>query len=138
MARFLRPSSSAPLKVLHLVVLLGAAVPALSNTDMAPTSSTSGSTAEPKLLWSEDFKVGTLDSKTWNVETGGGGWGNGELQTYTTENVKVADDNLQITAESQEDNGEVTFTSSRVNTAGNVEVKYGKVVARIHNPAVTA
>jgi beta-glucanase (GH16 family) len=107
-----------------------------------PTSSTGGGTStEQNLLWSEDFVVdGTLlNSMTWNVETGGGGWGNGELQTYTAENAKVADGSLQITAMKQTaSDGTVTFTSSRVNTADKVEFQYGKVVARIQVPSVTA
>lgn len=38
------------------------------------------------LAWSEEFDGaagGLADPRTWRMETGGGGWGNGELQCYT-------------------------------------------------------
>ena len=38
------------------------------------------------LTWSEEFDGSAgdpADPRTWRMETGGGGWGNGELQCYT-------------------------------------------------------
>ena len=70
------------------------------------------------------------------MRTGDGGFGNGELQTYTTENVRVNADNLEITARRDEDG--VTLTSARVDTAGKVELQYGTIMARIKNPDVDA
>jgi len=47
--------------------------------------------AEPsrgKLTWSDEFngEAGSLpDPSKWSIETGGGGWGNRELESYTKE-----------------------------------------------------
>ena len=35
------------------------------------------------LKWSDEFNGQTLDNASWNYETGGGGWGNNELEYYT-------------------------------------------------------
>lgn len=45
-----------------------------------------------KLLWAEEFNSaeGTApNSKYWNYDLGGGGWGNKELQWYTDTNVST-------------------------------------------------
>ena len=44
-----------------------------------------------ELLWSEEFSGEELDPAVWNYELGDGcpricGWGNNELQRYTTRN----------------------------------------------------
>ena len=36
------------------------------------------------LVWNDEFDKGDYPSSEWWYETGGGGWGNGELQTYVT------------------------------------------------------
>ena len=56
-----------------------------------------------KLVWSDEFNgpTGTaVDSSKWVSETGGGGWGNHELESYTTrlENALQQDGNLVIKA----------------------------------------
>src|SRR3712207_3575431 len=46
-----------------------------------------------KLVWADDFDgpAGTFpDRSSWTAELGGGGWGNGELQTYTDDPRNVA------------------------------------------------
>jgi len=53
------------------------------------------------LVWSDEFDVdGAPDPANWNYDLGGGGFGNGEQQTYTNEpeNVIVEDGLLRITA----------------------------------------
>lgn len=53
------------------------------------------------LVWSDEFDVdGAPDPLNWTYDLGAGGWGNGEAQTYTndSENVKVEDGVLKITA----------------------------------------
>ena len=56
-----------------------------------------------KLVWSDEFneQLGNLpDSSKWTIVTGGGGFGNHELKSYTDrpENVQQRDGNLVITA----------------------------------------
>ena len=91
-------------------------------------------TAEAAQLWSEEFNHGTAPNPTvWSYDFGNWGWGNQELQNYTTapENVRVEGGHLVITAR-QEWNG--TFTSGRIKTQDKVTFQYGTVEARIKIP----
>jgi|GEM_PF-54085 len=57
------------------------------------------------LVWSDEFDVdGAPDPANWGYDLGGGGWGNGEAQSYTdnAENVIVEDGMLKITAKAAE------------------------------------
>tara|TARA_B100000795_G_scaffold161814_1_gene121579 strand:+ start:658 stop:2190 length:1533 start_codon:yes stop_codon:yes gene_type:complete len=54
-----------------------------------------------QLVWSDEFDGnGAIDPAKWSYETGGGGWGNNEVQVYTADqsNVKVENGFLKITA----------------------------------------
>ena len=71
-----------------------------------------------ELVWSDEFEGDQLSSDNWVFETGGGGWGNNELQNYlaygTTE---VSDGTLKITAKKNTDNTiEGAYTSARLNS----------------------
>ena len=89
-----------------------------------------------KLVWSDEFNYSGLpDSTKWSYDTGGRGWGNNELQFYTSnriENARVESGNLIIEArkEKWEDNN---YTSARLITKGKGDWKYGRfeVKARI-------
>jgi beta-glucanase (GH16 family) len=86
-----------------------------------------------QIVWQDEFDTdGAPDATKWAYETGGGGWGNDELQTYTdkAENVIVEDGVLKITAQA---NGN-TFTSARIITKGLFEQAYGRFEARIKMP----
>lgn len=85
-----------------------------------------------QLVWSDEFTNGI--SSDWVFETGGGGWGNNELEYYRAENATVANGILQITAK-QESYGGYSYTSSRMKTQGKKSWKYGKIEARIKMPA---
>jgi len=87
------------------------------------------------LVWHEEFSYtdNTQPSATlWNWETGGGGWGNNELEYYTarTVNSYVSDGTL-IVAGLWESYGGQTITSARLNTNGKVAVYQGVVAARV-------
>jgi beta-glucanase (GH16 family) len=92
--------------------------------------------ALPEKLISFVGKAGTAPSATqWNFETGGNGWGNGELQTYTsgTANASLTGaGKLAITARRQTLRGAdgITrdFTSARLTTEGKVTVEAGSYV----------
>ena len=46
------------------------------------------------LVWSDEFNGnGTIDTNNWNYETGGGGWGNQEVQTYTNNSNNIYKEN---------------------------------------------
>jgi len=87
------------------------------------------------LVFSDDFDGDTLDTDTWNYEIGNGtnGWGNGEVQYYTEDNVKVQDGNLVITARREAESG-FDFTSGRITTQDNYEFTFGRVEARAKLP----
>lgn len=89
------------------------------------------------LVWEDEFSGSSLDLANWEYQTGGGGWGNNELQYYTNgDNVMVSGGTLKITA--QEDVGNVypgnAYTSSRIRTRNRGDWRYGKMEARIKLP----
>lgn len=90
------------------------------------------------LVWSEDFDGPAIDTSTWTFNTGGSGFGNGELQYYTArpENARIEDGSLVIEARREDYLGGKAFTSSRLNTNGRFSFKYGTVEARIKLPNV--
>lgn len=90
-------------------------------------------TGDYKLIWSDEFNAGKVDTTNWNFETGSHGWGNNEQQYYQKENAIISKGNLVITAK-QETNGTNNYTSSRMTTKGKREFLYGKIEARIKIP----
>jgi beta-glucanase (GH16 family) len=78
--------------------------------------------------WADEFD--SWNSGNWNIQTGGGGWGNAELETYGTSNVTVSGGQLIITATRSGD----TFTSGRINTQGKFSFQYGTIEAQITIP----
>jgi beta-glucanase (GH16 family) len=90
------------------------------------------------LVWSDEFdgnRADSPDTTFWNFDLGTGqdGWGNAELQSYTsdTTNIKMdGEGNLVITAIADG----TSFTSARINTKGKFEQKYGRFEARIKTP----
>jgi beta-glucanase (GH16 family) len=91
-----------------------------------------------------DRKGTSFDSSKWTAETGGGGWGNEELQFYTgsTENVRLdGKGNLEIRAvpvaagtELDCWYGKCQYTSARLITKGKFQFTYGRAEARIRVP----
>lgn len=94
--------------------------------------------AQLPLLWSDEFDSSSMpDANVWSVDTGGGGWGNAEIQTYSEDNVKVENGNLVITTTSEKDEwvGR-TFESGRIRSNTKLEFMYGTVEAKIQVPDV--
>jgi beta-glucanase (GH16 family) len=96
-----------------------------------------------KLTWKDEFNVPDktpLDASKWVMETGGGGWGNNELQYYTArrENVFIEGGTLVIKALKETYTGAdgVTrdYTSARLKTQGKFAQKFGRFEARINLP----
>src|SRR6185312_2309821 len=67
-----------------------------------------------KLVWQDEFNGTELRSADWNYETGGSGWGNNELEYYTSgnRNAYLQNGNLVIEAK-KEDMGNRNYTSAR-------------------------
>jgi beta-glucanase (GH16 family) len=100
--------------------------------------------AKWKLTWSDEFKGPNgsgVDPSKWVVEVGGGGWGNQELEYYTSrrENAYIHDGNLVIEARRENYTGtdgvRRDYTSARLKTAGKFSQAYGRFEARIKLPA---
>jgi len=90
-----------------------------------------------KLVWSDEFDyTGLPDSTKWTAETGGHGWGNNELQYYTTgrkENARV--ENGMLTIETRKENWDnMKYTSARLITKGKGDWQYGKVDVKARLP----
>lgn len=86
------------------------------------------------LSWSDEFDTdGAPDAASWTYDLGDGGWGNGEVQTYTNDasNVSVSDGTLKITA--IKDGSD--YTSARLKSIGLQEFQYGRVEVKAKLPA---
>lgn len=80
-------------------------------------------------FWSEEFNTdGAPDPSKWGYELGAGGWGNNELQYYTSrpENSIVQGGVLKIKLLKENYNGS-NYTSARLVSKGKFAFKYGKV-----------
>lgn len=91
-----------------------------------------------ELVMQDEFDTdGAPNNAIWGYDlgTGADGWGNNELQFYTnrTENVKVENGYLLITAKKESYSGS-SYTSARLTTKGLFEQAYGRFEARIRLP----
>jgi beta-glucanase (GH16 family) len=91
-----------------------------------------------ELVWADEFNTnGPPDPLVWVGEygRGNGGWGNGELQFYTsdTSNVKVRDGLLHITARRQNFGG-ANYTSARLKSQYRKDFTYGRFEIRAKIP----
>ena len=105
----------------------------------APASSKSGWT----LTWSDEFNGpngSAPDAKKWVAESGGNGWGNNELEYYTSrsQNSRIDNGNLLIEAIKEPFTGADgvarNYTSARLKTKGLFSQRYGRFEARIQIP----
>jgi beta-glucanase (GH16 family) len=90
------------------------------------------------IVMQDEFDIdGAPDSSIWtyDIGTGENGWGNNELQYYTdkTDNVKVENGYLLITAKEESLNGS-SYTSARLTTNGLFERAYGRFETRMRLP----
>ena len=123
--------------MLVVVLFLGYASATAQVNASSPTSS--GWT----LVWSDEFNGANgsvVDASKWVSETGGGGWGNDELEYYTNRplNAHQQDGNLLIKVLQEKYTGSdgVTrnYTSARLKTLGKFTQAYGRFEARIKIP----
>ncbi len=88
------------------------------------------------LVWQDEFTQvnGTPpNSAKWGYDTGGGGWGNGELQVYTTSTDNARIENNQLVIEARETSPD-NYTSARLLTKNKWAWTYGRMEARIKVP----
>jgi beta-glucanase (GH16 family) len=88
------------------------------------------------IVWGDEFTGATLNSKTWNFDLGAGGWGNNELEYYTSsaQNAYVSNGLLHIVALQQSINGS-SYTSARLKSEGLYARQYGRFEWRARLPA---
>ncbi|MDR3460231.1 MAG: family 16 glycosylhydrolase [Verrucomicrobiae bacterium] len=82
-----------------------------------------------QMTWSDEFDGNTLNSNNWtfDIGNGSGGWGNNELEYYTSrpQNVYVTNGLLHIVA-NKESYGGQSYTSAKLKTTGLFSKKYGR------------
>jgi beta-glucanase (GH16 family) len=126
-----------------LAVILFSGVCVNSTYAAAQTAGAQAATREWKLVWSDEFNGpngSAVDSSKWVSESGGGGWGNNELEYYTTrrENAFQQDGNLVIKVLQEKytgpDDATRNYTSARLKTLGKFSQTYGRFEARIKIP----
>jgi len=132
-----RPTPAFPL------IFLAASLPLLS-CGSAYTPSPPPPAGGFTLVWSDEFNGAdgsAPDSSKWIYDTGGKGWGNNELECYTslTQNAQVKGGNLVITSLHQpayacSDGTIRDYTSARLKTQGLFSQAYGRFEARIKIP----
>jgi beta-glucanase (GH16 family) len=130
---------------LPLFVLLAAC----GTTGPATNGASGGSTVTKEtLVWSDEFNGATSPSapnpQNWTYDTGGGGWGNKELETYCAYGSSTApcdpknpnayvgtDGYLHIVAQNPSSG---VYTSARLKSEGLQSFQYGRIEASIKMP----
>ncbi len=111
------------------IICDGTYVPVNDSGYTAPTSYSGLS-----LTWSDEFNGPKLNTNTWNYDTGGGGWGNNELENYTNtiKNAYITHGGYLVIEARKELDG--SFTSARLQTKGTKEFTYGRMDIRAKLP----
>jgi beta-glucanase (GH16 family) len=85
--------------------------------------------AELQFVWGDEFNGNCVNTRHWTFDIGNGrgGWGNNELEYYTsrTQNVYVADGVLHMVARKEPYMGH-RYTSAKLKTRGLFSQKYGR------------
>ena len=110
----------------------------------ARPDATASAAQEWTLVWSDEFDgpAGTPpDSTKWGFDIGGGGWGNNELETYTSrvQNAQLDGDGhliIKVIKETFAGPDGITrnYTSARMLTRGKLEQRYGRFEVRARLP----
>jgi beta-glucanase (GH16 family) len=123
-------------------VLLASAATGCSR--VSPSEAVTVNDAHYRLAWHDEFngsKGRPPDPHHWKRVTGGGGWGNRELEDYTASPGNVSLNgrgDLAITARRERvrkgRGARWRYTSARLQTQGLVQLRYGRIEARIKVP----
>lgn len=148
------PTASSPTYHAPMLIASSLTLKAIATAPGVPSSSVATWTlptpvAPGALVWSDEFTNTTGSSAqpnpaVWTYDTGGGGWGNSELENYCSWNSSAtpcdaanpnvyvgADGYLHIVARQP---AAGTYTSARMKSQGLFSVLYGRVEARIRVP----
>ncbi|WP_433062538.1 ricin-type beta-trefoil lectin domain protein [Dactylosporangium sp. CS-033363] len=106
---------------------------------------TSPGAAQAAVVWNDEFNGASgqgVDGSKWNFDTGGGGFGNSELEYYNSGTSNVYQNGQgQLVIEARRESGgrscwygTCQWTSGRIQTAGKFTQQYGHIEARIQVP----
>lgn len=128
----LRYDGDAEMKTCRRLLLLAACCLALMVPKLARAA------AGWNLVWSDEFALpngSSPDSSKWTFDLGAGGWGNNELEYYTSRTNNARIENGQLVIEARQENySGANYTSARLKTQGKASWAYGRVEARIKIP----
>jgi len=147
------PTTSSPIFQTPMLISSNLTIKAIAiasgNSSSVATWTLPATVTPGALVWSDEFTNTTganaqPNLAVWTYDTGGGGWGNSELEVYcgwassaspcdaTNPNVYVGTDGyLHIVAEQPSPN---VYTSARMKSQGLFSILYGRVEARIMVP----
>jgi len=126
--------------------LLVSLTPIVAGRDAQQPGPAPSSASKPGwvLTWNDEFNApngSPPDPAKWEVESGGNGWGNDELQYYTTRSRNVRQENGKLVIEAIKekftgpDGVQRNYTSARIQTKGRFSQRYGRFEARIRIPS---
>jgi beta-glucanase (GH16 family) len=95
------------------------------------------SATNSRLIWNDEFngdQNAPPDTVKWSYDLGDGGWGNQELEVYTSNRENIFQDGKGHLVIRAVKTSTGTFTSARIHTKGKFAVQYGKIEARIKIP----
>jgi beta-glucanase (GH16 family) len=127
----------------HFLAVVGSICFALAPPAFGQQRSANPNSPEWRLVWSDEFNGpngSPVDPSKWVLETGGHGWGNHELESYTArpQNASQQDGSLVIKAIAEKYTGTDgvarDYTSARLKTQGKFSQAYGRFEARIKIP----
>src|SRR5215207_1644925 len=72
-----------------------------------------------RLVWSDEFSASSISTANWGYDLGNSGFGNNELQNYTSRSENARIENGMLVVEARRENfGGNQFTSARLKTQG--------------------
>ena len=103
----------------------------VDNTGFTSVSEYPGMT----MVWSDEFNTQTLNTGNWTYETGGSGWGNNELEYYTSNSKNLFLSGGYLIIEAREETvGSNKYTSARIKTQNKKTFTYGRIDVRAKLP----
>ena len=124
------------LALVFLISIIGCNTDDNSEFIQSTTTPDSLKLKEFKLVWNDEFSIsGKPDTSKWNYDIGGNGWGNNELQYYTSDstNVRVEDGKLIIQVQNIKDS-QAEYTSARIITKNKGDWLYGRIEVKAKIP----
>jgi beta-glucanase (GH16 family) len=85
-----------------------------------------------KIKWQDEFNGTSIDPAKWEFETGGGGWGTGQLDYATNrpENARIENGHLVLEIRKEDYQGS-QYTSARLRTFNTANFQYGRIEASV-------